>query len=220
MRPLLTCSYLVLKLFSSKEPHNYVTNVKSLFVCNICITTCQSSASRVAAGCAETDISWADLGCMIQKTSVWIFFCVSSEFYFIWDTKFCSLAAHAMQSSWKRQKMHFQNLPHSPDHLAKPWPLSRGLSEWRWKIPAECSTSEHHFILWSSPDYWGQAVRADWFLPFCLQTAWSSLGFFKRNALQVMTQTAWLFYLQAEPLQIWYLLFAEQRDGWDYERGD
>lgn len=110
-------------------------------------------------------------------------FCVSSKFYFIWDTKFCSLAAHAIQSSWKRQKMHFQNLPHSPDHLAKPWPLSRGLSEWRWKIPAECSTSEHHFILWSSPDYWRQAVRADWCLPFCLQTAWSSLGFFSKEML-------------------------------------
>lgn len=117
VKPLLICSYLVLKLFSPKKPHNYLSNVPSRFVCSICITY-QGSASRVATGCAETDISWADLSCMIQQGSVCIFF-VPSNLSFIWDAKFCSLAAHETQSSWKRQKAHFHNLPHSPDYLAK-----------------------------------------------------------------------------------------------------
>lgn len=46
-----------------------------------------------------------------------------------------------MRSSWKRQKVHFHNLPHLPDHLAKPWVFTRSLSMKKSSVFLENTTS-------------------------------------------------------------------------------
>lgn len=62
--------------------------------------------------------------------------------------------------------------------------------------------SRRPYIVLLSPEGQGQAVKDACCLPFFSQLTWPTLGLvvcsFKTKALWVVTQSAWLFYLQAE----------------------